>query len=105
MRSLIVWQRERDEFTGVAAAADRYDDVLLAVDHVRHRRTALWRRHPDRTDLAARRFVPRTQHRAAWMVRRGRDLRIAHHDDRLGVHQADARNARLTGFRNVDAAQ
>ena len=50
----------------VVATADRDDDVLLAVVHVGHRRSALRRRHVDRTDFLpstlsyARSIAPRT---------------------------------------------
>ena len=39
------------------------------------------------------------------MLRRRRDLRIAHHDERLRHHQADAAGAGLAGLRNVQALQ
>src|ERR1700694_5209478 len=95
LRTSSVGKTERDVLARVAPAADRHDDVLLAVDHVGHRRSALWGWHESGAHLLAGRIVVRTQHRAARMLGRRRDLRIAHHDDRFGVHQPDARYARL----------
>src|SRR5262245_13407799 len=51
-RALSSRQRERDVFPAVDAAADRDDDVLLAVDGVCHRRARLRRRHVDRPHFA-----------------------------------------------------
>ena len=61
-----------------------------AVDRVGHRRSALRRRDAPRADFLAGLLVVGAQHRAALASRRRRDLRIAHDDDRLGHHQADA---------------
>ena len=98
-----VRQGERDVLARVDAAAHRDDDVLLAVGHVGHRRTALRGRHPDGADLGAVVLVVGAQHRAARTSRRRRHLRIAEHDERLGDHQADA--AVLAGLRDVHPLQ
>src|SRR5262245_54170255 len=55
--------------------------------------------------LLPRALVIRPEHRATRMRRRRRDLRIAHDDECLGDHQADAGGPRLSGFRDVDALQ
>ena len=52
-------------YIGVAGAADRHHEVLLAVQHVGHRRSGLRRRHVDGADFLARRLVVGAQHRAA----------------------------------------
>ena len=62
----------------------------LPSTRVGHRRAALRRRHPHRADFAARCLVVGAQHRAARTLRRRGHLRIAHDDERLGHHQADA---------------
>src|SRR5690349_24016698 len=48
---------ECDELARVAGAADREDDVMLAVVEIRHRRAGLRRRHVDRAGIGAGRFV------------------------------------------------
>src|SRR5437867_11406614 len=58
-------QGERDVLTRIVAAADRDDDVLLAVDAIGHRRSALRRRDEHRADFFAGHLVVRAQHRAA----------------------------------------
>src|SRR5215470_12086386 len=60
-------KRERHVLARVIPAADGDDDVLLAVDRVGHRRSALRRRHPHRADLLPLRLFVRAQHRAARM--------------------------------------
>src|SRR6202521_1548640 len=64
-------QAESDVFARVVAAADRDDDVLLAVDRIGHRRAALRRRHPDLADLRTGLLVVRMEHRTARPSRRG----------------------------------
>src|SRR5580765_6769870 len=99
------WNAERDVFTRVISAADRHDDVLLAVDGIGHWRAALRRRHPDRADFLAGGLFVGAQHRPAGMLWRCRHLRIAHHDERFGHHQPDTGRIRLAGFWDVEAAQ
>ena len=48
---------EREQFAAVPRTADRHSDVLPAVQHVRHRRTGLRRRHEDGAGVLARRLV------------------------------------------------
>jgi hypothetical protein len=50
----ILRQAERNVLAGEGSAANGKDDVLLAVEHVRHRRTALRRRHDTRRPLPCR---------------------------------------------------
>src|SRR5437879_6440339 len=45
------WQCIGDVLARVRPAADGHDDVLLAVDHVRHRRASLRGRHVNRADF------------------------------------------------------
>src|SRR6185503_9010906 len=99
------WQREGDVLARIVAAADGDDDVLLAVHEVGHRQPALRRDHPHGADLLAFRLLVGAQHRAARVIGRRRDLRIAHHHQRLGHHQPDAGGAGLPGLRDVDALQ
>ena len=63
--SASIRKSEGQQLAGVAATTDRHDHILLAIDLVGHRRTALRRRHIDRTHLAACRLVERAQHRPA----------------------------------------
>src|SRR5258708_8781574 len=92
-----VRQAERDILARVAAAADGYDDVLLAIDRIRHRIAALRSRHEHGADLSSGRLVVGPQHRAARMLRRGGRRRVAHDHHRLGDDQADAGGLRLAG--------
>src|ERR1700676_2058948 len=46
-----------DEFSGVVPSADGNDDVLLAIHHVGHRRTALGRGRVDGTHLTTGGFI------------------------------------------------
>src|ERR1700730_1419446 len=94
-------QRERDVLTRIVRAADGHDDVLLAVERVRHRRAALWRRHPHRAHLLAGLLVIRAKHRAATLVGIGDEAWIAQHDERFG-HQLSHWSL-LAGLRNVQA--
>src|SRR3989442_9716175 len=91
-------QPERNQLAAVSRPADRDDDILLAVEHVRHRRTALGGRHIDGATLPSGRFVERAQHRATLARRRGRHARIAAHHERLGDDCSGI--ARLSGARN-----
>src|SRR6185369_11525036 len=93
------WQRERNILSRVSTAADRNDDVLLTVEHVSHRRSALWSREKDRADLFARRLVVGSKHRAARMIRSSRHLRISHDDQSLGDHQPN--RPVLSGLWNI----
>src|SRR5258706_12659344 len=74
-------QSERKVLARVAVAAgngaDRHHDVLLAVQHVRHRGTALWRRYVDGTGFFALALVVPPQHRATRMFWRLSDLWVA----------------------------
>src|SRR5271169_5622697 len=70
-------QRKRDVLARIRAPADRDDDVLLAVQHVGHRRAALRGRNEYRTDLLSVRLVVGPQHRAARMLRCRGHQRIA----------------------------
>src|ERR1700688_113585 len=83
-------QAEGDVLARVVAAADRDDDVLLAVDRIGHRRAALWRWHPDLADLRTGLLVVRVEHRTARASRRRRELRVTCDDERRGHHQGDA---------------
>src|ERR1700675_4230104 len=83
-------QAEGDVLARVVAAADRDDDVLLAVDRIGHRRAALWRWHPDLAALRPGLLGVRVEHRTARPSRRRRYLRVARDDERLGHHQPDA---------------
>src|SRR5437667_10377789 len=60
----------RHVLPGRRAAARRDDDVLLVVEHIRHRPTGLRRGHVDGADLGARGLVVRAQHRAPLARRR-----------------------------------
>ena len=77
MRSGLIGHPEREELARVIAAADRHDDMLFAVQHVRDRRSRLRRRHVHRTEFVPVRLVVRPQHRARRTTRRRGDLRIA----------------------------
>src|ERR1700690_4393951 len=66
-----------DVVARIVAAGDGNDDVLLATKGVRHRRTALRRRHPDGTDFLACPLVIGMHHRAARASGLGRELWIA----------------------------
>src|SRR5437868_5187312 len=66
-----------DELARVRAAADGENDVLLAVEHVCHRRAALRRSHVDGADFFAAGLVVGAQHRAALAVRRGEEPAFA----------------------------
>src|ERR1043166_6471238 len=99
----VIRQTERDVFARVVAAAHGDDDVLAAVDGIRHRRAALRRGQQDRTHFLARRLVVRAQHRASRMLGRCRDLGIAHDDQRLRDNGADS--PVLAGLRNVQPVE
>src|SRR5258708_8470985 len=85
-----VRQAERDILARVAAAADGYDDVLLAIDRIRHRIAALRSRHDHGADLSSHRPVLRPHPGAARVLRRGGRRRVAHDHQRLGDNKADA---------------
>src|SRR5260370_42384551 len=61
-------KRVSDVFAGIGPAADGHNDVLLAVDHVGHRRARLRSRHIDRAYFFAGHLVVSTDHRAARLV-------------------------------------
>ena len=46
-------QGESQQLAGVTRAADRHHQVLLAIEHIGHRRSGLWGRHVDGPDLVA----------------------------------------------------
>src|SRR5258708_18232409 len=77
-------KRVSDVFAGIGPAADGYYDVLLAVDHVGHRRTGLRSRHVDRADFLAGHLVVSAQHCAARMIRGRCDVSFTRDDKRLG---------------------
>src|SRR5580658_7269654 len=60
-----VRQRVRNILARIRTAADRDDNVLLAVHHIGHRRAALRSWHQYGADFLARSLVIRAQHRAA----------------------------------------
>src|SRR5262249_41824618 len=99
------WQFERDVLARVTASAQRDDDVLLAFDRIRHRRSALRCGHPDRSDFLPARLVVRAKHRPTRVLWCRRHLRVAHDDKRLRDHQSDAGCSSLSGLRNVLAAK
>src|SRR5437899_7195986 len=96
-------QPECNQLTAVTGTADRDDDVLLAVDHVRHGRTALGRRHVDGAHLSSCGFVVRAQHRATLARGCGRHARIAAHHQRPGDDRSGI--ARLSGARNREVLE
>src|SRR5215469_2215680 len=65
---LLGGQSKRDVFARVSAAAHGYHDVLLAVDHVRHRRAALLSRQVYGTDFLSGGLVVRVQQGASGMI-------------------------------------
>src|SRR5229473_5862493 len=82
-------QTVRNIFPRIRAAAHRHHDVLLALHHIRHRRTALRRRHVHRADFLPGLLVVSAQHRAARMLRGRGDLSIAGDHQRLGYQCPD----------------
>src|SRR5712671_1287956 len=83
-----VGQFEGDEFAGVVAAADGENDVLLAVDHVGHRRTALRSGHEDFSDFLTCRFVVGTKLGAAEAVCVGCVACLTGDDEGFGCQDA-----------------
>src|SRR5579872_1424447 len=60
-----VGQAKSKQLAGIIAAADCENDILFAVEHVSHRRAALWRGHVDSAHLVSSRFIVGAQHCAA----------------------------------------
>src|SRR5271169_5364120 len=77
-------QTKSNVIAGVVAATDGHDDVLLAIESVGHRRTALGSWQPDRSHLLTGLLVVGAQHGPARMVSRRRNLRVTHDDQSLG---------------------
>src|SRR5262245_35482963 len=73
-------QPERNQLAWEILIADRNDDVLAPIEHVRHRRSGLWRGHVDGACILSGLLVVRTQHRAPTTVREG------HHAAFTGDH-------------------
>src|SRR6185369_5503947 len=67
---LVIRQSERDQLSAVAGTTHRKNDVLTTVQHVGHRRAALWCGHVDGADFLAARLVVGAQHCAACTRRR-----------------------------------
>src|SRR5258708_24230853 len=77
-------KRVSNVFAGIWSPADVHYNVLLAVDHVGHRRARLPSTHIDRADFFAGHLVVSAQHRAARMIRGRGDVSFARDDPRLG---------------------
>ncbi len=82
-------KRVSDVFAGIGPAADGHNDVLLAVNHVGHRRSRLRSRHIDGADFFAGHLVVSAQHRAARMIGGRGDVSFARDDQRLGDQGPD----------------
>src|SRR5438034_535390 len=76
-------QSEREKFAAVIPAADGDDDVLLAVVHVGHRRSALGRRHVDGAEFRAVGLAVGAEHRATRTRRRREETALARNDKRF----------------------
>src|SRR5262245_38273905 len=77
------WQPEGDDLAAITGAADRDDEVLLAVEHVRHRRAALRGGNVDRAHLFTGRLVERPQHGASGPARCRPKVGFAGDEERL----------------------
>src|SRR5262249_19088500 len=87
----------------VSVASDGNNDVLLAVEHVRHRRTALLRRHVDRADFFTACLVVSAQHSASLAIRSREHTGLTSDQQRLGNESSDS--ARPARSRNVQTFQ
>src|ERR1700674_572404 len=76
--AFLIGQTVRDVLPRVRATTDGDHNILLAIQHIGHWRSALDGRHQDRPHLLASLLVVSPQHRAPRMLRRRRDLWIAH---------------------------
>src|SRR5437867_8678719 len=80
----LVGQSECDELGGITTAADGNDDVLLAVQHIGHRRPGLRSRHVDRANLLAVGFVVGPEHGPSLPGWRGEETAFAGDQKRFG---------------------
>ncbi len=100
----VIRKRVANILAGIIAARNRDDDVLLAIDHIGHRRARLRRRQQHIADFLAGRLIIGAQRCAARMIRRGGDLTVARDHQVLGHQGADI-EARLAGAGHVDALE
>ena len=98
------WQLERQELAGRCRAARRDHEILLTVQHIRHRRSGLRGRHIDGPHLRPGRLVVRTEHRTAHAGRRREKPRLARDHERLRDERANAA-VRASGSRNCQTFQ
>src|SRR5688500_7210627 len=89
-RSSLAGQPECDELAAVIAAADRHDEVLPAIQHVRHRRPGLRGGHVDCAHFFPRRLVVGSQYGAAPAVGECKEAALARHDQALRRQRSDA---------------
>src|SRR5204863_3715321 len=83
------WQCERNVLARIIASTHGNHDVLLAIQHVRHRRPALWRGKINSADLFAGRFVISAQHRSTRVLGRCGHLSFTSNHQRLSHQRAD----------------